>query len=63
MRVAMVAGSSWVLHGTGCGAAWTEFRSVAGPAFQQGVTAIVTGLLDGAFAVANPDGADTTSGG
>ena len=62
MRAAVIVGSSWVLHGTGCGAAWTEFRSVAGPSLQQGVKAIVNGLLDGVFAVADPSGSGSTSG-
>ena len=32
-----------------------EFRTVAGPAFQSGVTQIVNGVLDGLFAVVEVD--------
>ncbi|UCC28882.1 MAG: hypothetical protein JSU86_11850 [Phycisphaerales bacterium] len=39
---------------TGC-VTGREFREAAGPAFQTGVTAIVNGLLDGFFAVIEPD--------
>jgi len=44
---------------TGC-VTGREFRKVAGPAVQTGVTAIVNGLLDGIFAVIEPD--TTTDG-
>lgn len=45
------------LHAVGnCGTAGKEFRSIAGPAVQQGVSSIVNGLLDGVFAVVAPDG-------
>ena len=40
---------------SGCGAAGKEFRSIAGPAVQQGVSSIVNGLLDGVFAVVDPN--------
>ena len=39
----------------GCGSA-QEFREVAGPAVHSGVTDIVNGLVDGLFAVIEPDG-------
>ena len=39
---------------TGC-VTGREFREAAGPAFQTGVTAIVNGLLDGFFAIIEPD--------
>jgi len=32
-----------------------EFRSVAGPAVHQGISAILNGLLDGIFAAVMPD--------
>ncbi len=32
-----------------------EFREVAGPAFESGVTQIVNGVLEGLFAVVQPD--------
>ena len=54
--VAMVlAGSTGCLTGT-------EFRTVAGPAVQTGVTTIVNGLLDGIFAVIEPDVSSDTGG-
>ncbi len=42
----------------GCDMLNKEFRQVAGPAVQSGVTDIVNGLLDGVFAVINPDTSD-----
>lgn len=42
----------------GCGSA-QEFRAVAGPSVHSGVTDIVNGLVDGMFAVIEPD--DTTA--
>jgi hypothetical protein len=39
----------------GCIWGGEEFREVAGPAVQSGVTQIVTGLLDGLFATIAPD--------
>ena len=39
---------------TGC-VTGEEFRSVAGPAVETGITSIVNGLLDGLFAVIEPD--------
>ena len=39
---------------TGC-VTGREFRKTAGPAVRIGVTAIVNGLLDGLFAVIEPD--------
>ena len=44
----------------GCDMLNKEFRQVAGPAVQSGVTDIVNGLLDGVFAVIDPDTADDT---
>ncbi len=32
-----------------------EFRTVAGPGVQSGVTSIVNGVLDGLFAIVEPD--------
>ena len=50
-----VAIASIALSGvTGC-VTGREFREAAGPAFQTGVTAIVNGLLDGLFAIIEPD--------
>ncbi len=39
----------------GCPLTGTEFRDQALPAVQSGVTEIVNGLLDGLFAVVEPD--------
>lgn len=39
----------------------TEFRAAAGPAVQQGLTLILDGVVDGLFAVVEPD-TETTSG-
>lgn len=50
IAVATIALSSM----TGC-VTGREFREAAGPAFQTGVTAIVNGLLDGLFAIIEPD--------
>ncbi len=36
-----------------------EFRQVAGPSIESGVSSILNGVLDGLFAVADPD--DTSS--
>ena len=38
----------------GCGTG-REFRAIAGPAVQTGVSSILNGLLDGVFAVIAPD--------
>jgi len=49
---------------TGC-VTGTEFRAAAGPAVQQGLTLILDGVLDGLFAVVEPDATvdtDTTGG-
>ena len=40
---------------SGCAAA-QEFRSAAGASIESGVRSITTGLLDGFFAVFDPDG-------
>jgi hypothetical protein len=39
----------------------TEFRSVAAPAIKTGVSSILDGLVDGLFAVVEPDTADTAA--
>lgn len=38
-----------------------EFRAVAGNQVQSGLTSIVTGLIDGIFAVIEPDANETTA--
>ena len=47
-----------LVMGTGCEDA-EEFRAATGDALQTGLTTITTGLLDGIFAVWEPD--DTTT--
>ncbi len=40
---------------TGCEELVNEFRTVAGSNLQQGVLSILTGVVDGAFAVFDPN--------
>ena len=40
---------------SGCVLSGSEFRAIAGPAVENGVTQIVNGLLDGLFAVIAPE--------
>ena len=40
-----------------------EFRAVAGPSVQSGVTSIVNGVLDGLFAVIEPETTTDSTGG
>jgi len=50
---------------SGCDELTDEFRSAAAPSLKSGTTAVLTGLVDGAFAVFEPDGdstSDTSSG-
>jgi hypothetical protein len=57
-----VIGSIGVLPVSACnGTLGTEFRSVAGASIKQGVLSIVTGLIDGMFAVIEPDSTSTPS--
>ncbi len=57
-----VIGSIGVLPVSACnGTLGTEFRSVAGDSIKQGVLSIVTGLIDGMFAVIEPDTTSTPS--
>ncbi|MFQ5491766.1 MAG: hypothetical protein ACE5GE_13690 [Phycisphaerae bacterium] len=39
-----------------------EFRAVAGPSLEQGLTTVVTGVIDAAFAGYIPDDIDNNSG-
>lgn len=55
---------------SGCVLDGKEFRSTAGPSLEAGMTALATGLIDGAFAAYMPDDDEgattndqTTSGG
>lgn len=42
---------------------WDEFRTVAGPNIETGVNAFVDGILDGLFAVFEPDEDISDNGG
>jgi hypothetical protein len=46
---------------TGCDLDGKEFRTVAGPSLETGVTTLATGLIDAAFAVYMPDDEDNNS--
>ncbi len=48
-------GIAFLLSGCSLG---EEFRAAAGPAVETGVNAILDGLVDGLFAVIEPDNAD-----
>ena len=52
----VTVGTIIALGGTAGCEAGREFRTAAGPAVQNGVTEIVTGLLDGIFAAIEPEG-------
>lgn len=55
-RAALAAGASSVLRLSACtGDSAKEFRSVVVPNLQAGVLSILTGLVDGTFAVIEPD--------
>ncbi len=48
----------------GCTELGDEFRAAASPSLQSGITQVLTGMVDGAFAVVEPGkGEDGTSGG
>ena len=57
--LAVLLGGTPILFG-GCDSA-EEFRSVAGSSIQSGITSIATGLIDGAFAVFEPDSTSDNS--
>ncbi|MCP4250564.1 MAG: hypothetical protein GY778_26270 [bacterium] len=46
---------------SGCTELGDEFRTAAGPRLQTGITAALTGMVDGAFAVFTPGKGDDTS--
>ncbi len=53
-----------VAVGLGCDLrAAQEFRTAAGPALEEAANALADGLIDGAFAVFEPDADDENSGG
>ncbi|MCH7812741.1 MAG: hypothetical protein IID40_01850 [Planctomycetes bacterium] len=47
---------------SGCTELADEFRRAAGPSLQTGLTAALTGVVDGAFAVFTPDTEDASGG-
>ena len=50
--------------GTGCDSEMAkEFREVATPSLQSGVSSILNGVVDGLFAVVDPDTSESDSGG
>ncbi len=46
---------------SGCELDGKEFRTVAGPSLEAGVTTAATGLIDAAFAIYMPDDEDNNS--
>lgn len=46
----------------GCEMDGKEFRAVAGPSLELGLTTVVNGIIDGAFAEYLPDDIDNNSG-
>ncbi len=55
-RLAALAGTGIVFVDiSSCALAGEDFRNAAGPAIRSGVTQVVNGLLDGLFAVIEPE--------
>ena len=50
-----------LLASGGCTELGDDFRSAAGPNLQAGVTQVLTGMVDGAFAVFEPGKGDETT--
>ncbi len=62
VRAAVLLGSAGLLPISVCnGTLGREFRSAAGSNIQQGLQSIVSGVLDGAFAVLEPNPTSDTS--
>ncbi len=60
IRVIMMFGGGGLMTVSACnGTLGREFRTVAGDSVEQGVTSIVNGVLDGLFAVVQPDASST----
>lgn len=55
VRVGGVIVAGAVMQAGGCIAAGAEFRTAALPAVEQGLDAILDGLVDGLFAAIEPD--------
>ena len=61
MSIATVVGGSGLLPVSACnGVLGRQFRTAAGDSIEQGVQSIVSGVLDGVFAILEPD-SDTTT--
>jgi hypothetical protein len=58
---ALVAACFVLILSAGCEFDGEEFRAVAGPSLEAGVTTLATGIIDGAFAVYMPDDEDDTA--
>ena len=62
-RILTAAGAVLTLSGAvGCTTGLDEFRTVATPALQAGVSQIMNGVLDGFFAAIEPEPSSTTNG-
>lgn len=61
--LAVLAAVAVAALSTGCELEGKEFRTVAGPSLEAGVTTLATGFIDAAFAVYMPDDEDNNSAG
>ncbi len=59
--LALLAMSVVLVSSAGCEFDGKEFRTVAGPSLEAGVTTLATGVIDAAFAVYMPDDEDNNS--
>jgi len=59
----VLLGAVTLLATGGCNKLGDEFRAAAGPELQAGVTQLLNGLVDGTFAVVDPDDDEDTSTG
>lgn len=62
MSAAVAVGGATTLRLSACdGTAGQEFRAVAAQNLESGTLSIVTGIVQGVFAVLDPDGADSAN--
>ena len=59
----LAAGVAVCVFAAGCDLDGKEFRTVAGPSLEEGVTTLAVGIIDGAFAAYMPDDEDNNSAG
>ncbi len=59
LRASIAAMSAGATFATGC-LTGSEFREAAAPLVEQGVDSIMDGLIDGLFAVIDPDTTEST---